>query len=391
MTKARLTVLLLLVPSFAVAQQGTPVTVSLAGDGSVTASGANYIFTFSGTASVTGFGSAGFHASGTTSLTSIGTTGTVSGDFAMLFPSGDSLTGQITIPAGYLIPALGQTVNVAGSITITGGAGNFTGANGFLPSITGGATATGMLSSHLTASGSGTLRLPAFHVAGTVAYAGSMAHLASGGGWKTTIILLNNGSVQAQAQLNFFDEAGNPLALPLNFPQGLIAAVTAATITKTIQAGGELVMESQGPDNSLSVGSAQLFTDGSISGFIIFRYNPSGQEASVPLQIQNATSYTLSFDNTGGLATGVAVANVSNQPASIQTILRDDTGAVLATDSIRLAGSGHLSFVVTDRYAAAGQRRGTIELQTPANGQLSALAIRAATSGAYTTIPAATK
>lgn len=113
---------------------------------------------------------------------------------------------------------------------------------------------------------------------------------------ETTVILLNTGSAQAQAQLNFFDEAG-----------------------------GELVMESQGPDSSLSIGSAQLFTEGSISGFIIFRYIPSGQEAAA-LQTQNAASYTLSFDNTGGLATGVAVANVSNQPANIQTILRDDTG-----------------------------------------------------------------
>lgn len=105
-------------------------------------------------------------------------------------------------------------------------------------------------------------------------------------------------------------------------------------------------------------------------------------EASAPLQTQNAASYTLLFDNTGGLATGV--------PANNQTILRDDTGAVLATDSIRLGGSGHLPLVVTDLYAA-GQRRGVIELQTPANGQISAVVIRAASSGAYTTIRAATK
>jgi hypothetical protein len=389
MTKVWLTILLL--PSFAAAQQGTPVTLSFAGDGVATASGSNFIFTFSGTANLSSFGTANIYASGTTNLTSIGTTGTVTGDLAMLFPSGDSLTGQITVPAGYLIPSLGQTVNAAGSITITGGAGNFVGASGFFPSVTGSGTATGLTSSHVTASGSGTLRLPSFHVSGTLAYAGSLAHLASGGGWKTTIILLNNGSAAAQAQLNFLDESGNSLALPLNFPQGGIPALSAPTVTRAIPAGGELVIESQGPDSVLNVGSAQLFSDGSISGFIIFRFNPSGQEAAVPLQAQNAASYTLSFDNTGGLAAGIAVANVASQPAAIQMILRDDAGAVLATDSIRLTGSGHLSFVVADRYAAAGQRRGTIELQTPAGGQISALGIRAATSGAYTTIPAVTK
>src|SRR6202011_5860328 len=123
--------------------------------------------------------------------------------------------------------------------------------------------------------------------------AGSMAHLASGGGWKTAIILLNNGAAQAQAQVNFFDDSGNPLTLPLTFPQGAtIATLSMATVTQTIPAGGELVIESQGPDSALTLGSAQLLTDGSIGGFIIFRYNPSGQEAAVPLQSQNAASYT---------------------------------------------------------------------------------------------------
>jgi hypothetical protein len=191
--------------------------------------------------------------------------------------------------------------------------------------------------------------------------------------------------------VNFFDDNGNPLTLPLTFPQGSMAAMSAATVTQTIRAGGELVIESQGPESLLTLGSAQLSTDGNIGGFIIFRYNPTGQEAAVPLQVQSAATYTLSFDNTGGLGTGVAVANASNQPVTVQATIRDDTGAMLATDSIRLPGSGHLSFGLSDRYAAAAQHRGTIQFQTPANGQISVLGIRAATSGAYTTIPAVTK
>ena len=389
MVKAWSVILLILWPSFAQAQQGSPVTLSLAGDGVATAAGANYTFTFSGTATLSGFAPAAtIYASGTVNLINVVMTGNVTGDFAMLFATGDALTGQITIPAGYLVSLLGQAPNAAGSITITGGTGNFTGASGSFPSVTGAGTATGSLSSHLTASGSGTLRLPLVHVPGTLAYAGSMPHLASGGGWKTTVILLNNGATQAQAQVSFFNDSGNPLALPLAFPQGVIAALSAPTVTETIPAGGELVIESQGPDTALTLGSAQLFTDGNIGGFIIFRYNPTGQEAAVPLQTQNAASYTLAFDNTGGLGTGVAVANVSNQAGNVQAIVRDDTGAMLATDSIKLAGSGHLSFALSDRYAATAQHRGTIELQTPANGQISVLAIRAATSGAYTTIPA---
>jgi hypothetical protein len=392
MIKAWFAIIPFLLPSFVRAQQGTPVTLSLAGDGAATSAGANFTLTFNGTATLSGFGPASLYVSGTANLISIGSTGTVTGDFAMLFTSGDALTGQITIPVGFLVPSLGQSSTATGSITVTGGAGNFAGASGSFSNVSGSGTSTGLLSSHLTASGSGILRLPLNHVPGTLAYAGSMAHLASGGGWKTTVILLNNGATQAQAQVSFFDDGGNPLTLPLTFPQGAtIATLSMATVNQTIPAGGELVIESQGPDSALTLGSAQLFTDGNIGGFIIFRYNPTGQEAAVPLQFQNAASYTLAFDNTGGLGTGVALANIASQAGNVQAIVRDDKGATLATDSIQLAGSGHLSFALADRYAATAQHRGTIEFQTPANGQISVLAIRAATSGAYTTIPAVAK
>ena len=51
------------------------------------------------------------------------------------------------------------------------------------------------------------------------------------------------------------------------------------------------------------VGSAQLTTTGTVSGFAIFRYNPTGQEAVVPPETRNASAYVLAFDNTNGLAT----------------------------------------------------------------------------------------
>src|ERR1700692_2601356 len=128
MIKVWFAIIPLLLPSFAPAQQGTPVTLSLAGDGAATSAGANFTLTFNGTATLGVFGPASLYVSGTASLSSIGATGTVTGDFAMLFTSGDALTGQITIPVGFLVPSLGQSSTATGSITVTGGAGNFAGA-----------------------------------------------------------------------------------------------------------------------------------------------------------------------------------------------------------------------------------------------------------------------
>ena len=54
-------------------------------------------------------------------------------------------------------------------------------------------------------------------------------------------------------------------------------------------------------------GSAQILAQGgtSVDGFAIFHYDPSQQEAVVPLETRNAASYVLPFDNTNGVLTGV--------------------------------------------------------------------------------------
>jgi len=128
-------------------------------------------------------------------------------------------------------------------------------------------------------------------------FAGSMAQLASGGGWDTTLTLTNAGTSSAQAQLSFFDNNGKALSLPVTLVQSG-NVITATTITQQIAAGAALVVLSQGSNTGPAVvGSAQLTTDGNVGGFAIFRYNPTGQEAVVPLEVRNASGYVLAFDN----------------------------------------------------------------------------------------------
>ena len=222
---------------------------------------------------------------------------------------------------------------------------------------------------------------------------GSIAHLASGGdGWQTTFVLVNVGASSAQATISFFaDVTGSPLSLPLTFPQGHIADTTAPSVTQTLAAGATLVIVSSGAPNLLT-GSAQLSTTGHVSGFVIFRHN--SQEAVVPLETRNASAYILAFDNTNGTFTGVAVNAVSAQPVNIPVTVRDDAGTPLATDVIALAANGHTQFtLVTDKYPATLNKRGTIEFDAPAGIQIGALGIRipAGAAHTYTTLPALAK
>jgi len=219
-----------------------------------------------------------------------------------------------------------------------------------------------------------------------------MAHLASGGGWLTTFTLTNTGTTEAQIQLSFFDDNGDPVALPLSFEDSK-ETTTTASVSETIAPGATLVIATNAKSTApLVTGSAQLTSQGgNTSGFAVFHYNPNAQEAVVPLETRNANAYVLAFDNTNGLTTGLALANISNQSEKVPMIVRDDTGAELGTATIPLAAHGHTSFLLANTYGFAKNKRGTVEFDAPSNGHISALGIRSAPTGSFTTIPALVK
>jgi len=222
---------------------------------------------------------------------------------------------------------------------------------------------------------------------------GSIAHIAVSNGWQTTFVLVNAGTTPALANLNFFDDSGNPLPLSVSFPQLGGAPNTVPGVTPTLAGGAMLMVQANGPlANAVQIGSAQLTTNGKISGFVIFRYQPNGQEAVVPLEGRNAGAYVLAFDNTGGTATGIAVNSVSAQAVSVPVIVRNDAGAQIATGNIALAANGHSAFTLgADQFLAAAGIRGTIEFDAPAGAQIGALGIRIPIAHTFTTLPALTK
>ena len=127
---------------------------------------------------------------------------------------------------------------------------------------------------------------------------------------------------------------------------------------------------------------------GNVDGFAIFHLIPSAQEAVVPLETRNASSYVLAFDNTNGVVLAVAIANVSAQPANVGIVIRDETGAVIGTPgtAFNLSADGHLAFVTSTTLPATANIRGTIEFDTPTGGQISVLGIRTTPLGNSTTI-----
>ncbi len=208
-----------------------------------------------------------------------------------------------------------------------------------------------------TSTGTNTLTLttvPALADVGT--NGGSIAHIATGAGWQTTFVLVNTDATAAQATLKFFATGtGTPLSIPLTFPQ-TGSSNTANSVTQTIAAGATLIVQSTAPasDPAPIIGSAQLTATGNIGGFVIFRYNPNGQEAVVPLENRIASGYLIAFDNTSGTATGIAVNSIAAQDINVPVIVRDDAGNQIATDTLTLAANGHTAFTLgVDKFCSA--------------------------------------
>ena len=226
---------------------------------------------------------------------------------------------------------------------------------------------------------------------------GSMAHLAGKENWTTDFTLVNKSASSAIARLSLFGDAldptgTGPLTLPLLFPQAGAASVLAATFDRTLAANASLIVNTAGPQTSpVLVGSAQLAATGAVDGFAIFRQIVTTQEAVVPMETRNASSYLLSFDNTSGLVLGVAAENLSAVDAIIPVVIRDENGVSISGPSagMALGGYGHTAFVLSDQFPVTANIRGTIEFDTPVGGRISVLGLRfSPPNSALTTIPA---
>ena len=195
-------------------------------------------------------------------------------------------------------------------------------------------------------------------------FKGSMPDLLAAENWKTTFTFVNKGDASAEASLNLFDDAGAPLTLPLTLPDrpAALGPVCGPGLDRTLAPHASLTLETAGPQTPpLLVGSAKVAGTGALDGFAIFRFIPSAQETVVPLETRNARSYLLAFDNTGGVALGVALANLSAQPANVNVVVRDDTGAPIETGTLNIVSGGHTTFVVATQYPSTANKRGTIE------------------------------
>lgn len=232
---------------------------------------------------------------------------------------------------------------------------------------------------------------------------GTFGHLAYGGGWQTTFLVVNEDqTTEANVSLSFYSNSGTPLAAPVN------GATPISVYSFSLEPNGsaEIVLPDVG-GTTTNQGWASLAVSNTptVTGQAIFRENLGGNnpvlEAAVPFTspapaclipfgTAGPTHYILvPFDNTTGVhVTALALANTTSSSMSIPIEFDDPTGAAIVSGTLSLGPMNHTSFVSTSQYPATQGKTGVIRITLTANiGDLSVLALLAdQASGTLTTL-----
>jgi hypothetical protein len=216
---------------------------------------------------------------------------------------------------------------------------------------------------------------------------GGFAHIVTGGGWDTTITLINAGASLVAARLKLWDDNGAPLSL--TFVAGPNASVTQSFFDLTIPAGGTVVVDLQTQSVTVLAGWAELDAPPvtTIAGFAILQYSATNSIGTTPFTTSTSTALLVPYDNSG-FATGVALANQSGTtPANLSLKILDANGTVMGTDSLFLTPNGHTAFMVNGKYPFTSGQRGIIEVGNQSGGVISGLGLRFSLTGSFTSVP----
>ena len=202
-------------------------------------------------------------------------------------------------------------------------------------------------------------------------YLVAIPHFAFGGTWRTQFVITNTSSASADVTLNYFGDNGSPLGLPFS-------GVSTNSSTVTVPGNGQVVIE---PDyqGSSSVGgwAGVVYTNSGVKIQGIFLWHnpstPAGQylQATAPMINQSgaacivplpgpASSYTMPFDETGGMFSGYGFANTTASAVTMTLTFYDQNGQSVGQYSEQLAGFGHDQFLVRDKVTGALGKSGTM-------------------------------
>jgi hypothetical protein len=157
----------------------------------------------------------------------------------------------------------------------------------------------------------------------------SLPQIAVGGGFVTDLYVVNSGGSPANFSISFYNDAGQPLSIPVSGMGAL------STFSSTVTGHGPTVYELQTSQATPTVGSARITADPGITVQTLFRRlgsDNSYYEAAVPMT-RGGNEFWVPFDattftgNGAQIYTGLAIANLdAGKPANVTCTVLDAAG-----------------------------------------------------------------
>ena len=207
-------------------------------------------------------------------------------------------------------------------------------------------------------------------LAGEAATALFFPQAADGGGYRTNFILVNPSATPTSAKLEFFDDEGKPMSLPID-------GTARFTFELPVSAKGVAHFLTDGTSAGVKAGWVRVTSGVALGGSAIFQ-RVNGQRilseagvSSSPL----APHFTTYVESIGFAQSGLAICNPSSTATNITLILRNASGRSTATVSFSLPPSGHSAKFFSQWFPeGTSQFSGTLEVL--ATAPVSAVALR---------------
>lgn len=215
-----------------------------------------------------------------------------------------------------------------------------------------------------------------------------LPHITCGGGWKTRLHLVNPSPSRLSVSVDLRTDDGQPRKLPLKVSSAAGArSLEAHHISAIAEPYSAVVVETMREDGAETPGWAEVRCSGPLVGHATFDYRESA-DVTIGLRSDFPATFLFRFDNTESRKVGVALANADHaSPATVVAKVWNESWTPLVAEEITLPASGHVAFLLADRFPLSAYRRGTIELRVVSGARVSALAFRFDSDGRFYTIP----
>lgn len=213
----------------------------------------------------------------------------------------------------------------------------------------------------------------------------AIPQVADGGGFKTSITVVNTDTVPARVKL-LFHKSDPATRSTTDWSPPMEGGARVDNIE--IPVGSSWTVQTAGTSSTTSSGWGEVVTDNRVGGLAVFRQLQSDgrtQEAAVPINSGLMQRNLLPFDNTNGFVTSMAVANLSaSEAARVRVAFRDAAGRLIRVDRLKdIPARGHTAFELYHEFPYLSGLSGTADFWV-LGGHISVLGLRFSPTGAFT-------